>query len=236
MILFQVCSTIQYFLHDNVLYNNTHVYVHIRDKGSYFSMRKWYSRNFATRRMAHPAYTYCLVVVWQKGDLSGRLAFSACKAWSNPAISHRLFRAVLILSPTGNTTRMLSVLKLILAATTGNKFVLDSPRSFFSYTEVARTRRRSNLWHLQLANCTWSRNLIVWPTAFYLLMFLHHLHVPSWAFLSIIISIQYRQNDKMCNNNYYWCNWCIAIILFITVNDNIVRKRYMWLYNNIVFM
>lgn len=182
-----------------------HVCVHIRRKSSYFSMKKSYSRtNSATWRMAHPAYTYCSVVVRQKGDLGGGLASSACKAWSNPAISHRLFRAVLILSPTGNTTRMLSVPELILAATTGNKFVLDSPRSFFSYTEVARTRRRSNLWHLQLANCTRSGNLIVWSTALYLLMFLHHLHVRE--FFSLYYNFWYRQLIRCKNNNDYKCS------------------------------
>jgi hypothetical protein len=55
------------------------------------------------------------------------------------------FVRVLILSPIGSAARMLSVPELILAATIGHKFVLDSPRSFFSYTEVARTARRSNL-------------------------------------------------------------------------------------------
>lgn len=137
---------------------------------------------------AYSLRSYCLVWPYDKGHLHGDIGLLHARHDPKPAISHRLFRAVLILSPIGGAARMLSVPELILAATIGNKFVLDSPRSFFSYTEVVRTARRSNLWHLQLANCTRSEKLIVWSIVLHLLMFPHHLHTSSWAFLSIITS------------------------------------------------
>lgn len=140
------------------------------------------------------------------------------------AISHPLFRAVLILSPTGNTTRMLSVPELILAATTGNKFVLNSPRSFFSYTEVARTRRRSNLWHLQLANCTWVEKAycVIYST---LLIDVSTNCTYLRAFVSITISDLVKLIRcliiiimDVTTDEY------IVMSLFIIINDNILHS------------